>query len=93
MAAKGEKRSPTSHRTPSQIKAHGRGYQATKKQKVNRAKRNTARATMESAGRVHKGDGKDVAHKKSLMKGGTNARKNLAVQSRKKNRGHARKKA
>ncbi len=92
MAAGGEKRSPTSHRTPSQTKKHGRTYQATAKQKANRAKRNTARRRMAKEGKVSKGDGKDVAHKRSLMNGGTNARKNLAVQSQKKNRGHARKK-
>lgn len=83
-----EKRSPTAHRTPSQIKKHGRTYQATAKQKINRAKRNTARRQMAAQGKVSKGDGKDVGHKKPLIKGGTNKPKNRTVQSRAKNRGH-----
>ena len=83
-----EKRSPTAHRTPSQMKKHGRTYQATPKQKKLRAKRNAARRQMEAAGKVHKGDGKDVHHKKSVSKGGSNAKSNLAVASRAKNRGH-----
>lgn len=88
MAAKGEKRSPTSHRTPSQIKKHGRTYQATEQQKKNRAKRNAARAEMAKKGKVKKGDGKDVDHKQPLSKGGSNSAKNLKVASKKKNRGH-----
>ena len=39
-------------------------YHSKPEQKKNRAKRNAARATMEKAGKVSKGDGKDVAHKK-----------------------------
>lgn len=88
MAAKGEKRSPTAHRTPSQIREHGRTYQATTTQKKNRAARNNARARLEKEGKVSKGDGKDVGHKTPLVKGGSNRRSNLAVQSRAKNRGH-----
>lgn len=88
MAAKKEKRSPTAHRTPSQIKAHGRGYQATDEQKKNRAKRNKARSDMEKVGKVRKGDGKDVDHKKPLSNGGSNKASNLRVTSKKKNRGH-----
>ena len=88
MAEKGQKRSPTSHRTPGQIKRHAKTYGSTPKQKKNRATRARARYDMEKAGKVSKGDGKDVAHKKSLMKGGTNSKSNLKVQSRKKNRGH-----
>lgn len=87
MAEGGEKRSPTSHRTPSQIKRHTRTYQATPKQKKIRAKRNAARKKLADEGRVRKGDGKDVDHKRSLSKGGTNARFNLRVMSRSKNRG------
>lgn len=88
MAAKGEKRSPTMHRTPSQVKAHVRGYQATSKQKKIRAKRNAARAKMIAAGKASKGDGKDVDHKRSISKGGSNAMSNLRVRNRKTNRGH-----
>jgi len=84
------KRSPTSHRTPAQLRAHGKGYQATKAQKQNRAKRNAARAVMAKKGRVKKGDGKDVDHKRMLSKGGGNGKGNLRVTSVKKNRGRTR---
>ena len=88
---KSGKRSPTAHRTPEQLREHGRTYQARKEQKENRAKRNNARRRLEDEGLVRKGDGKDVGHKRMLSKGGSNARSNLSVQSRKVNRGHARK--
>jgi len=89
MAEGGETRSKTAHRTPSQIKRHGRTYGAKPAQKKNRAARNAARAKLMKEGKVKKGDGKDVAHKVPLIKGGSKtARSNLAVQSAKKNRGH-----
>lgn len=62
-------------------------YQATEEQKRNRAMRNAARREMMEAGKVSKGDGKDVGHIRSLDKGGTNAKSNLAVQSVPANRG------
>lgn len=83
-----EKRSPTAHRTPSQIKEHGRTYQASEEQKKNRAKRNKARKEMEKEGKVKKGDGKDVDHKKPLSKGGSNDKSNLRVKDKSSNRGH-----
>ncbi len=61
-------------------------YQGTEQQKKNRAKRNAARREMEKAGKVSKGDGKDVAHKKPLAKGGSNKKSNLTVSSKSKNR-------
>jgi len=61
-------------------------YHSKPEQKKNRVKRNAARAAMEKAGKVKKGDGKDVAHKKPLSKGGTNEKSNLKVASRSKNR-------
>ena len=84
------KRSPTSHRTPAQLRAHGKGFQATKEQKQNRAKRNAARAKV--AKRVGKAalKGKDVDHKRMLSKGGGNGKGNLRVTSVKKNRGRTR---
>lgn len=54
-------------------------YQGTPEQKKNRAKRNAARATAEKAGKVHKGDGKDVDHKVALSKGGSNSTSNHRV--------------
>lgn len=83
MPKKG-KRSPTAHRTPEQIRKHGRTYQARPEQKKRRAKRNAARRKLEKEGKVRKGDGKDVHHKRGM----SNKRSNLAVASRKKNRGH-----
>lgn len=63
-----------------------RTFHAKPEQKRNRAKRNAARRIMEDAGRVSKGDGKDVDHKRSLMSGGGNSRSNLRVTSKSKNR-------
>lgn len=47
-------------------------YQGTPEQIKKRAMRNAARAKLAKAGKVHKGDGKDVAHIKAFDKGGTN---------------------
>lgn len=65
-------------------------YHAKPKQKKNRAKRNAARATMEKAGKVRKGDGKDVDHKTPMAKGGGNGKGNLRVTPKSKNRSFAR---
>jgi hypothetical protein len=65
-------------------------YQGTPIQKKHRAERNAARRLLEREGLVHKGDGKDVDHRKPLDSGGSNARSNLRVQSKSKNRGFAR---
>lgn len=61
-------------------------YHGTEEQKKNRAKRNTARRRMEAKGRVRKGDGNDVDHKKPISKGGTNDTKNLSVKTASNNR-------
>ena len=60
--------------------------------KKDRAKRNGARRIMEAEGKVSKGDGKDVDHKKPLSKGGSINRGNLRVTSKSANRSFARKK-
>ena len=60
--------------------------------KKDRAKRNGARRMLEDEGRVSKGDGKDVDHKKPLSKGGGNGKSNLRVTSKSSNRSFARKK-
>ena len=62
-------------------------YHAKPEQVKKRAMRNMARRELEKEGRVHKGDGKDVDHKKPLRAGGTNAKGNLRVTSVGKNRG------
>lgn len=61
-----------------------RKYNSTEEQKTRRAQRNAARAKMEKAGKVRKGDGKDVDHKN--MNTAHNSTKNLRVQSKSKNR-------
>ena len=59
----------------------------------DRAKRNGARRKLMEEGKVSKGDGKDVDHKKPLSKGGGNKRSNLRVTSKSSNRSFARTKA
>lgn len=61
-------------------------YHAKPEQKKNRAQRNAARRDLASAGRVRKGDGKDVDHKRPIRAGGSNAPTNLRVTSVSKNR-------
>ena len=68
-------------------------YQSKPEQIANRSERNQARAVMAKAGKVHKGDGKDVDHKKPLAKGGSNSTGNLRVQSKHANRSFARTKS
>lgn len=87
MAENGEKRDPSSHRTPGQIKRKNAGYDARPENVAKRVKNNQARSMLEKEGRVKKGDGKDVDHKKPLRSGGSNARSNLRVQSQSENRG------
>jgi hypothetical protein len=68
-----------------------KNYQGTEKQKKNRAKRNAARAKMEKAGKVRKGDGKDVIHKSGNPQ--NNSDSNLGVQDKSKNRSYPRTKS
>lgn len=65
-------------------------YHSDEEQKKNRASRNTARRQAEADGKVHKGDGKDVDHKKPLSKGGSNAKSNRRIVSASSNRSFAR---
>ena len=50
------------------------------------AKRKRLRRQFEKAGKVHKGDGKDVNHIKPLSKGGSNTPGNANVESKATNR-------
>ena len=61
-----------------------RKYNSKPSSKKDRASRNAARATMEKAGKVSKGDGKDVDHKN--MNPRKNTKGNLRVQSKSTNR-------
>ena len=83
---KQEKRDPSSHRTPSQIRKMDSGYNATPENVKKRVMRNDARKKLAMAGLVSKGDGKDVDHIKPVRSGGSNARSNLRVLSQAKNR-------
>jgi len=60
-------------------------YQGRPEQIKNRAQRNAARAKMMKKGKVHKGDGKDVAHVKAIDKGGS-IKDGLRVESKSTNR-------
>lgn len=51
-----------------------------------RVEQNKARRMMERAGKVRKGDGKDVDHKTPLSKGGKTTPSNLRVVDKSKNR-------
>ena len=65
-------------------------YNSKPAQVKARTERNQARAAMEKAGKVTKGDGKDVDHKTPLSKGGTNVKTNLRVTSQANNRSFSR---
>ena len=67
--------------------AYDKAYNARPEQVNKREDRNKARAQLAREGKVHKGDGKDVDHKKMLDNGGSNARTNLRVTDQKTNRG------
>lgn len=64
-----------------------RKYNQQPEQKKRRAQRNAARRQLEREGKVHKGDGKDVDHKKHKARGKlNNSRSNLRVMDKSKNR-------
>lgn len=69
--------------TPARQRAQAK-YNSKPEQKKRRAQRNAARRKMIKAGKVRKGDGKDVAHLDNNT--ANNSRHNLAVQSKAKNR-------
>ena len=60
-------------------------YEDTPEQVKNREERNKARYKLLKAGKVSKGDGKDVAHVKAADKGGT-IKDGVRVESASKNR-------
>ena len=65
-----------------------KNYQGKPSQVEKRASRNSARAALVKAGKVRKGDGKDVDHKNGNPK--DNSKKNLRVTSKSNNRSFAR---
>jgi hypothetical protein len=71
---------------PRNYKQEYENYDGTEAVKKKRAQRNKARRMLEREGVVHKGDGKDVDHKKPLSKGGTTVMSNLRVKPAAANR-------
>jgi hypothetical protein len=67
--------------------AYDKAYNARPEQVKKREMRNQARAELAKDGKVKKGDGKDVDHKKMLDGAGTNAKGNLRVVDQTTNRG------
>lgn len=65
-------------------------YHGSAEQRANRSKRTVARNKANADGITHKGDGKDLDHKKPLSKGGSNSRSNLRVVDKSTNRSFAR---
>ena len=61
-------------------------YQAKPENVEKRVDRNRARRHAEAAGLVHKGDGKEVDHKRMLDKGGSDKDSNTRVLSAAENR-------
>lgn len=81
MAKKGETKKNAKARSKQQRK-----YNSSPEQKKKRAARNKARRQAEKDGRVSKGDGKDIDHKKPLREGGSNEKSNTRVRSKSANR-------
>lgn len=67
--------------------AYDKAYNARPEQVKKREMRNQARAELMRDGKVKKGDGKDVDHKKMLDGNGTNNKENLRVVDKTTNRG------
>jgi hypothetical protein len=86
MAENGEKRDPSSHRTPGQITRQVNGYNRTPKQLKKR--RDLAKANYDSqkAGDSSVGDGMDMYEKKPNRKSGTPTKKNTVLRKASANR-------
>jgi len=76
--------------TPARQRAQAK-YNSKPEQIKKREARNKARYQMEKAGKVHKGDGKDVAHKDGHAL--HNTKSNWKVESPSKNRSYPRTKS
>lgn len=81
---------PYKNKSDRDYKAEYKNYDGTEAVKKKRAQRNKARRILEREGVVHKGDGKDVDHKKPLSKGGATTRSNLRAVPASKNRSYKR---
>lgn len=72
-------------KSPRPYKREYEQYHGTDEQKKKRAERNAARAKLMKEGKVSKGDGKDVAHRKAIDKGGS-TKDGVRVESKSSNR-------
>ena len=81
MPKKGDFKANATKRSKAQ-----RAYGGTEEQKKRRAARNKSRREAVKAGRVRKGDGKDIDHKDRNPS--NSSKGNTRVQSRSKNRSH-----
>lgn len=70
-------------------KKENRKFNSRPSEKKKRAARNKARRQAIKEGRVKKGDGKDLDHKKPLARGGSNKKSNTRVRSASANRSHS----
>ena len=73
-------------KNPTKRTKQQREYDASPAVKKRRAARNKARRQAIREGRARKGDGKDIDHKTPLRSGGSSAKSNTRVRSRKANR-------
>lgn len=73
-------------KNPAKRTLQQREYDASPAVKKRRAARTKSRREAERDGRVRKGDGKDLDHKKPLRSGGTSNKSNTRVRSVKANR-------
>jgi len=95
MAGNGKNKRPKSNESTGRDYTYDKKYQKKKKgpgSVEDRTERGKARRLMEKAGKVRKGDGKDVDHIKPKKKGGSNSISNLRVMSASRNRTLANKK-
>lgn len=80
-----KKRKPYNKSTGRDYKSDYEKFQDSPSQKKDRASRNKARSELEKAGKVRKGDGKDIDHSDSNPR--NNKKSNLKVMTKSKNRG------
>jgi len=86
VAENGEKRDPSSHRTPGQIKRQVNGYNRKPDQLRKRRELSQENYRRHKSGDSHVGDGKDVGHKKAHRDGGKATPGNTKLQSEASNR-------
>lgn len=77
-------------RNPRDYKKEYEAYDGKPEVKKKRAMRNAARRQAMAEGKVSKGDGMDIDHKRPLAKGGGNGKSNLRAVPASKNRSFAR---